>query len=76
MIKQYLSTSIGKKQMVAVTGLGMVGFLLAHLSGNFLIYKGAKAYNDYSDFLHSLGSLLWVARIGLIAFFFCILHLQ
>lgn len=61
--------SIIKKQIVAVTGLGMVGFLIAHLSGNFLFYAGPKAFNDYAAFLHSLGKLLWVARIGLIVMF-------
>ena len=51
----------------------MVGFVLAHLSGNFLIYKGAEAYNAYAQFLHDLGPLLWVARIGLLAAF--VLHM-
>ena len=51
----------------------MVFFVLAHLSGNFLIYKGAQAFNDYAKFLHDLGALLWVARLGLIAIF--VLHI-
>ena len=66
---RYLKSSIGRKQIIAVSGLAMVGFLIAHLSGNFLIFKGPEALNDYSDFLHSLGGLLWVARIGLIVAF-------
>lgn len=66
---RFLKSSIGRKQIVAVSGLAMVGFLLAHLSGNFLIFKGPDALNSYSDFLHSLGALLWVARIGLIVAF-------
>ena len=61
--------SIIKKQIVAVTGLGMVGFLISHLSGNFLFYAGPKAFNAYAAFLHSLGKVLWVARIGLIGMF-------
>ena len=69
MIK-YLNSSIGKKQLVAVSGLGMVLFLIAHLSGNFLMFKGADALNAYSKMLHDLGPLLWVARIGLIGMFF------
>lgn len=69
MISRFLKSSIGRKQIIAVSGLAMVGFLLAHLSGNFLIFKGPEALNDYSDFLHSLGGLLWVARAGLIAAF-------
>ena len=70
MISRILKSSIGRKQLVAVSGLALVGFLLAHLSGNFLIFKGPEALNDYSDFLHSLGGLLWVARIGLLGAFF------
>jgi len=66
-------STIQKKQIVGITGLAMVGFVLAHLSGNFLIYKGAEAYNAYAQFLHDLGPLLWVARIGLLAAF--VLHI-
>ncbi|RAP29462.1 succinate:quinone oxidoreductase [Candidatus Marinamargulisbacteria bacterium SCGC AG-343-D04] len=65
----YLKTSIGQKQLVAISGLGMVFFLIAHLLGNFLIFLGPQAINDYSDKLHDLGPLLWVARIGLIVIF-------
>lgn len=66
-------STIQKKQIVGITGLAMVGFVLAHLSGNFLIFKGAEAYNAYAQFLHDLGPLLWVARIGLLAAF--VLHI-
>ena len=66
-------STIQKKQIVGITGVALVGFILAHLSGNFLIYKGAQAYNDYAQFLHDLGPLLWVARLGLLAAF--ILHM-
>ncbi len=62
-----LQSSIVRKQIVAVTGLAMVGFLIAHLSGNFLIFAGPEAFNGYSKKLHDLGPILWVLRIGLIA---------
>lgn len=52
--------------MVAVTGLMMVLFLIAHLSGNMLIYKGPEAFNHYAEFLESLGGLLWFLRIGML----------
>ena len=61
--------SIIKKQIVAITGLGLVLFLIAHLAGNMLIYVGAEAFNAYAEALHNLGPLLWVARIGLIVTF-------
>lgn len=61
--------SIHKKQIVAVTGVMLIGFLLAHLTGNFLIFKGPDALNNYAKFLKSLGGLLWAMRIGLILSF-------
>jgi succinate dehydrogenase / fumarate reductase cytochrome b subunit len=66
-------STIQKKQIVGITGLAMVGFVLAHLSGNFLIYKGPEAFNGYAKFLHDLGPLLWVMRAGILASF--ILHI-
>ena len=69
MLKAYINSSIGKKQIVAVSGVAMVLFLIAHLSGNLLMFKGPEALNDYSKFLHDLGALLWVARIGLLGAF-------
>ncbi|MDA1354090.1 MAG: succinate dehydrogenase cytochrome b subunit [bacterium] len=65
--------SIRKKQIIAVTGVMLFGFLLAHLSGNFLIFKGPEALNAYAQFLHDLGPVLWGMRIGLIAAF--VLHM-
>ena len=65
----YFRSSIGKKQMMAISGLAMVLFLFAHLSGNMLVFMGPQAINDYSDFLHHLGhgAALWATRIGLLA---------
>jgi succinate dehydrogenase / fumarate reductase, cytochrome b subunit len=68
-LKAYLNSSVGRKQIVAVTGLGLVLFLVAHLAGNLLIYKGPEAFNGYAAKLQSLGALLWVARFGMIAIF-------
>ncbi len=44
----------------------MIGFLVAHLSGNLLIYAGPEAFNAYAEKIHKLGPLLWVMRVGLI----------
>lgn len=68
-IKAYCQSSIGKKQIVAVTGIGLVLFLVAHLAGNLLIFSGPVALNSYAKKLHDLGPLLWVMRLGLIAMF-------
>ena len=63
------SSSIGKKVLVAVTGLVLVGFLVTHLLGNLQIYLGADALNRYSKGLHDLGPLLVIAELGIIAAF-------
>jgi succinate dehydrogenase / fumarate reductase cytochrome b subunit len=64
-----LGTSIGKKIMMAVTGLSFLGFLAAHLAGNLTIYGGADAFNGYAEHLHALGVLLNVAEFGLLFLF-------
>ena len=71
-IKEAISTSIGKKMMMAVTGLSFCGFLTVHLLGNFTIYSGGDAFNTYAEKLHALGSLLTVAEFGML--FFGIVH--
>lgn len=63
-----LSASVGKKLLMAVTGLGFCGFLLGHLAGNLFIYGGAQAFNAYAEHLHSLGPLVTAAEIGLLLF--------
>ena len=63
-----LSVSVGKKLMMAVTGLGFCGFLIGHMAGNLFIYAGADAFNSYAEHLHSLGPLVTAAEIGLLLF--------
>lgn len=63
-----LGSSIGKKLMMAVTGLAFCGFLAAHLAGNLTIYGGQDAFNSYAAGLHALGPLLTVAELGLLTF--------
>jgi succinate dehydrogenase / fumarate reductase cytochrome b subunit len=65
-IVQTLGSSVGKKLLMAVTGLGFIGFLTAHLAGNLSIYLGRDAFNDYAAHLHSLGPLLTVFEFGLL----------
>ena len=63
------ASTVAKELLVAVSGVALVLFILAHLSGNFTIFWGPNAYNAYSRHLHGLGILLWLARFGLIAAF-------
>ncbi len=63
------TSSVGKKWIVGLTGLALIGFLIGHLSGNLLIYLGQDHTNAYAHFLKSNIELLWGARIGLIVVF-------
>ena len=62
-----LRSSVFKKQMVAITGLALVGFIIIHLAGNLIIFLGPAAFNHYSETLHAVPELLWIARVTLIA---------
>jgi len=64
-----LGSSIGKKLMMAVTGISFCGFLAAHLAGNLTIYGGKDAFNSYAEHLHALGPLLTVAEMVLLVLF-------
>jgi succinate dehydrogenase / fumarate reductase cytochrome b subunit len=64
-----LGSSIGKKLMMAATGLSFIGFLAVHLAGNLTLYGGADAFNSYAEHLHALGPLLGVAEFGLLGLF-------
>ena len=64
-----LGSSIGKKLLMAVTGLSFCGFLAAHLAGNLTIYGGKDAFNGYAKHLHALGPLLTVAELVLLSLF-------
>lgn len=67
-------TTIGKKVIMAVSGLVLVGFVVAHMVGNLKIFLGAESLQHYADFLREVGdplfpreTLLWIARIVLLA---------
>ena len=65
-IKGIFNTSLGRKYIMAITGAGLFGFIIAHLLGNLLVFAGPEAINTYAKKLHDLGPLLWVARLGLL----------
>jgi succinate dehydrogenase / fumarate reductase cytochrome b subunit len=64
-------TPVGKKIIMALTGLCFCGFLCVHLLGNLTLYLGKDIFNSYAEHLHSLGPLLHVAEIGLLLLFAC-----
>ncbi len=55
--RTYLCSSIGKKQIVAITGIVWCGFVLMHMAGNCLLFLGADTYNKYSHALVSKPAL-------------------
>lgn len=60
----FLDSTIGKKVVMAVTGIILFGFVVGHMLGNLQVYLGPKALNDYGASLRTLGhgGAIWVAR--------------
>jgi len=62
-VLRIVSTSVGKKQLMAVTGLLFLVFLATHLLGNLSVYGGGPAFVAYAEHLHALGNLLVAAEV-------------
>ena len=65
LLRFYRST-VGKKILMAVTGLIWVLFVIEHMAGNLLALKSPEAINRYAGFLKASDEVLWTFRIGLI----------
>lgn len=63
-----LTSTIGRKALMAVTGLSLCGFLVAHLDGNLKLFAGKGVFDEYAEWLHSF-HLLPVAEAGLFGLF-------
>ena len=72
LVKSFMS-SIGKKQIMAVTGLLFCLFITVHLIGNLTIYAGKESFLSYVEHLHNFEGLVTLAEFGLI--FFAVLHI-
>ncbi len=61
----YWNSSIGKKLIVALTGLFLLLFLAGHLVGNLVVFMGPEPFNSYAYFLHHMGhgAGIWAFRI-------------
>ena len=75
------STAVGKKWVMAITGILLMGFVFAHMVGNLKMYLGPEELNHYGEFLRELlvpilprTVALWGMRLGLIAAFALHLH--
>jgi succinate dehydrogenase / fumarate reductase, cytochrome b subunit len=74
-------TGVGKKWVMAVTGVMLMGFVLLHAIGNLKMYLGVTEFNNYSEFLREIlvpilprTVFLWILRIGLILAFVFHIH--
>ena len=67
-IRVFWASSVGKKAVMAGTGLIGIGFVLAHMIGNLQVFQGADRLNAYGALLHGpLNEVVWVLRVVLIA---------
>ena len=69
-----LRTAVGLKVLMAVSGIVLFGFVLAHMAGNLHLYQGAERMNAYGEYLREVGApvlgrgeALWIFRIVLLA---------
>ncbi|MBA2662330.1 MAG: succinate dehydrogenase cytochrome b subunit [Bradymonadaceae bacterium] len=75
-LKKALDSSIGRKFVMSISGIALVGFIISHVLSNMTLYLGPEGgvmLNEYGAFLASFGPLLVVAEIGLAAVF--IIHI-
>lgn len=72
-LASHFQTSVGKKVSLALTGLGLAGYVLFHMLGNLQVFEGPRALNNYAAFLREMPILLWTARIGLVSI--AVLHI-
>ena len=61
-VGRFWSSTIGKKVVMAVTGIVLVGYILAHATANLLIFVGASALDAYAAKLRTMPLLLWGVR--------------
>ena len=62
----FWASTVGKKIVMAVTGVILLAFVIGHLLGNLQVYEGPAKLNAYGAFLHSIGEFLWPVRIILL----------
>jgi succinate dehydrogenase / fumarate reductase, cytochrome b subunit len=78
---EFYRSAVGKKWVMAITGLALIGFVFFHAVGNLKVYLGAEDFNHYGEFLRELlvpllprTVFLWIVRLGLIAAFALHIH--
>ena len=66
-LSRFWQSTIGKKIVMAVTGIIGILFVIGHMTGNLLMFKGQEVMYQYALLLRTSMPLLWAVRIGLIA---------
>jgi succinate dehydrogenase / fumarate reductase, cytochrome b subunit len=66
LLRSIWDSTIGKKVVMAVTGLIGIGFLISHVASNLQVFASPAKLDEYAVFLRTLGPLLWVARAVLL----------
>ena len=70
-VLRWLVSSIGKKTIVALTGVCLAAFVTGHLIGNFTVFLGQDWLNIYAEKLQALGPILWLIRLGMLVIIGC-----
>jgi succinate dehydrogenase cytochrome b subunit len=65
-VARFYESTIGKKVIMAVTGLILFGYLILHMLGNLQIFLGPTVMDHYAEALHGNPALLWTARTVLL----------
>ncbi|MBV9618082.1 MAG: hypothetical protein JO201_02625, partial [Verrucomicrobia bacterium] len=66
-ISEFCHSSVGRKMIVAITGVILIVFVIGHLLGNLQIFIGPDWINSYAQHLRDLGPILWMIRALLLA---------
>src|SRR5262249_11686858 len=65
-VAQFWEATIGKKVVMALSGVILFGYLVGHMAGNLQVLAGAAKINNYARFLHGSPGLLWSVRVLLL----------
>ena len=73
LLSRAYNSSLGKKYVMAISGLLLFLFVIVHMAGNLQVYLGREPMNAYAELLQSKPGLLWTARVGL--FVIAVVHI-
>jgi len=69
----FYRSAIGKKAVMAITGVILFGWIFAHMAGNLKLFMGSEALNHYAEWLRAMGgpilpheAALWISRVVLL----------